>query len=126
MSKIIGYDFQGWPVTMLTLREMLKDLGFKEEDGIIYMLSHDELLDAYPVTLEDDGMGYGVNNQYVTEADREVYEREVITEEAYYDDNGNGKQVIKYRNGKENVNVFNLFREEPHNKIEEGEDVEES
>lgn len=76
-DNIIGYDFQGWPVRKMTFREILLALGGKEENGKIIFdpTGQDSLLDTYPRTLEDDGMAYGVNPQYITEV--EIYEGEV-------------------------------------------------
>lgn len=90
---VLGFDFQGWPVEAETLKEVLLQLGFIETDkGLLLEKSeeHDALLNAYPRLLEDDGMAYGVNPQYVTEGSDDVYETEV------------GGKTIK---------VFNLFRE---------------
>lgn len=122
MSKTIGYDFQGWPVKMLTLREILEELGFTEKDGRFGIDNNDELLDAYPVTVEDDGMGYGIEPQYIVEADNLPYEKKVTTEEEYYKKNENGITEIKTSYEIQTVNVFNLFRETPHNKLEEDEE----
>lgn len=70
-DNIIGYDFQGWPVRKKTLREVLIALGGKETDGNIVFDTNDTKLtfESYPRTLEDDGMGYGVNQRYITEVD---------------------------------------------------------
>lgn len=69
VNNIIGADFQGWPIYKLTLRDILKKLGFKDINGILYIKDDDEKLDRFVVTLNDDGMGYGVNEQYVTSVD---------------------------------------------------------
>ena len=109
--KHIGRDFQGWPVDAHTLEEILKDLGFKENKGSWSISKKSPLLKAYPRLLEDDGMGYGVNAEYITEADKEIYNQEIETfdyeaigEPPHY------KQVLK----KETIPVFNFFRERPH------------
>lgn len=80
---ILGNDFQGWPIKAQTLREILDELGIE-----IKSISNPELLDCYPLLLQDDGMGYGVDPMFITEVDKEVYENE------------------RY-----NVKVFNLFRD---------------
>lgn len=87
--KQIGTDFQGWPINALTLREILQRLGFIEYLPGEFTIGNLELLDSYPLTLEDDGMAYGIKPMFITEADNEIYE----------DDNSN-------------LNVFNLFRDE--------------
>ncbi len=89
--KQIGTDFQGWPVNALTLREILHKLGFEEDSKTITLVKGEDsnkLLDSYPLTLEDDGMAYGIKPMFITEVDNEIYE----------DDESN-------------LNVFNLFRD---------------
>ena len=86
--KQIGTDFQGWPINALTLREVLYKLGFIENSPGEFIIGNLELLDSYPMTLEDDGMAYGIKPMLITEVDNEIYE----------DD-------------KSNINVFNLFRD---------------
>lgn len=89
--KQIGTDFQGWPVNALTLREILHKLGFEEDSKTITLVKGEDsnkLLDSYPLTLEDDGMAYGIKPMLITEVDNEIYE----------DDDSN-------------LNVFNLFRD---------------
>lgn len=86
-------DFQGWPMKAHTLREILLSLGFEEDSETITLIKGEEnmkLLDSYPRLLEDDGMGYGVNEQYIVEVDNSVYDGTIADEK---------------------VNVFNIFRE---------------
>jgi hypothetical protein len=73
--KKIDIDFQGWPVHALTLKEVLLQLGLSESaDGKTLQISVDNnILNAYPVLLEDDGMGYGVHPQYITEISTNQY-----------------------------------------------------
>ena len=116
MSEIIGRDFQGWPIKMLTLKEMLVELGFKVEDGKLSIDYNDPILEAYPRLLEDDGMGYGVRAEYVTEADREIYERKMKLYEHKVSEDGTRieeKIVVK------KVPVFNIFRDVLEQKTEE-------
>lgn len=72
-EDIVSFDFQGWPNYKMNLREILQSLGAVEKDGVIGFNVDDKVLDIYPVTLEDDGMAYGVNEKFVTtaEANRE-------------------------------------------------------
>ena len=63
----VSEDFQGWPVKIKTLREILTEIGFKEKDGVFGIDISNDILDAYPRLLTDDGMGYGVNERYITE-----------------------------------------------------------
>lgn len=68
-EKLVGYDFQGWPIFKMTLKEMLLGLGGKEEDNKIIFDVNDPSMKIYPSILEDDGMGYGVNKQCIVEAE---------------------------------------------------------
>ena len=66
----LGFDFQGWPIRKMSLGEIIKDSQIFEHDdekGIFYIKDDNPLLKLYPRTLEDDGMGYGVNEKYITE-----------------------------------------------------------
>jgi hypothetical protein len=62
-EKIISYDFQGWPIEKMTLREILDRLGVHD-----YKIDDEKALDCCPIVLIDDGMGYGVNENYIVEA----------------------------------------------------------
>ncbi len=71
-NDIISYDFQGWPNYKRNLREVLNMMGAVEENGMIGFKTNDDILDIYPLILEDDGMGYGVNERYITEASADM------------------------------------------------------
>ena len=62
------YDFQGWPVYKKTLREVLEGLGATVENGVIGFKTDNPVLDIYPRVLHDDGMAYGVDPRFITEA----------------------------------------------------------
>lgn len=68
-EKLVGYDFQGWPIFKMTLKEVLLGLGGKEEDNKIIFDANDPSMKIFPSILEDDGMGYGVNKQCIVEAE---------------------------------------------------------
>ena len=100
----IGYDFQGWPIKAHNLREVLDSLGFKKtKDGNYIIKADNPLLDAYPMLLEDDGMAYGVNGQYITEASSDTYEENIAGTD---------------------VKVFNVFREPVHDLKKDEEQLE--
>lgn len=90
--KQIGTDFEGWPINVYTLREILHKLGFREDNPGEFITEDSELLNSYPLTYEDDGMAYGINPMFITETDTVVYEDEVS-----------------------GLKVFNLFREKYKN-----------
>jgi len=83
----------GWPIFTSTLRDVLEELGFKEDDGKLSIELNKEnrkLLNSFIRLLTDDGMGYGVSPEYVVEVSNEPYEATIA-----------GKKV----------NVINFFRE---------------
>lgn len=117
----IGTDFQGWPVYALTLREILNRLGFEEDTETITLIKGEEanrLLDSYPYLLEDDGMGYGVMAEYITEANSDIWEKKVLSVDYEVNNNDNSLDVKKVTKEK-TINVFTMFREAPENKTEE-------
>ena len=116
----IGTDFDGWPVNAMTLREILRELGFEEDSETITLIKSEEtnrLLDAYPYLIRDDGMGYGVKGQYVTELDDNVWNKKILAVE--YEANEGNKRDIKKVIKEETIGVFNVFREPPENKTKQ-------
>lgn len=88
--KQIGIDFQGWPINIMTLKEILLKLGFEEDSKTITLTKGEktnELLNSYPILLEEDRMGYGVKPMFIGEVNRLVY-----------------------KDRDSDLNVFNLFR----------------
>lgn len=67
-EDLIDYDFQGWPIFRMNLREILLALGAREEDGKLFFDLSSSAMDLYPRVLRDDGMGYGVDDSYIIEA----------------------------------------------------------
>lgn len=113
--KQIGTDFQGWPVYALPLRNILKELGFTEtEDGFV-IKKDNPLLDAYPRLLIDDGMAYGVDPQFVTEADPEIYDREIKV--LKYVENKESEMGFDEQVATETIKVFNMFRDRPEPRL---------
>ena len=53
----------------MNIRSIFKNLGFECEDGKWIIDDANPTLDIYPCVLEDDGMGYGVNEQCITSVD---------------------------------------------------------
>lgn len=99
-GRIIGFDFQGWPVRKITLGEMLESIGFRkaERGGEEYyeMRADSPIFDVYPTVLEDDGIGYGVNERFITDScvgdgvGRKPYfnifaEKEIQNKDMWYD-----------------------------------------
>lgn len=91
-EDIIDFDFQGWPVYKLNIRSILESFGFECECGKWVIDDADPTLDIYPCVLEDDGMGYGANEQCITSVD--VFEND-------------GKRYCNVFVDKPNENVIN-------------------
>ena len=51
----------------MTFKEMLLELGFTIEDNKLFINIDNAILDCYPTRLIDDGMGYGIDEQYIIE-----------------------------------------------------------
>lgn len=68
-EKLISYEVVGgWPIYKKTLKELLLQLGAIEKDGVLGFPVESPILNLFPVRLESDVMGYGVNEQWFTEA----------------------------------------------------------
>lgn len=63
------FDFQGFLIPHITLREGLMNIGFKEDkkNNRFYIENDNELLNTVPLILQDDGMGYGAINGKMTD-----------------------------------------------------------
>lgn len=64
-EALVDYNFQGWPVFKMNLREVLLALGGRPEGNLIVFDEGSTLMSAYPRVLMDDGMGYGVDDSAV-------------------------------------------------------------
>lgn len=61
-DEIVGYDYCGWPLYPLRIISLLRTMGMS--DDIIDQIPED-ILTSTITTLEDDGMGYGVNEECI-------------------------------------------------------------
>lgn len=61
-DEIVGYDSYGWPLYSLRIISLLRAMGMS--DDIIDQIPED-ILTSTISTLEDDGMGYGVNEECI-------------------------------------------------------------
>ena len=61
-DEIVGHDFQGWPLYPLRIISLLRAMGMS--DDIIDQIPED-ILTSTITTLEDDSMGYGVNQECI-------------------------------------------------------------
>jgi hypothetical protein len=71
-KNVINLDSQGWPVFKLSLRDILICLGLREEKGKLCIDKNDPILDQYPVVVVDDGMGYGIDENYIIEVNADI------------------------------------------------------
>lgn len=61
-DEIVGYDSCGWPLYPLRIISLLRAMGMS--DDIIDQIPED-ILTSTITTLEDDGMGYGINEECI-------------------------------------------------------------
>ena len=64
-EDLIEYDFQGWPVFRMNLKEILLALGGTIEGDKLSFDVRNPIMATYPRILMDDGMGYGVDESAV-------------------------------------------------------------
>lgn len=60
----IGKDFQGWPICKRTFKELFEDLNLVSSDGSIHIPVDHPILKVYPTRLQDDGAGYGIEEEF--------------------------------------------------------------
>lgn len=77
-DTIVSFDEYGWPNRKMDLKTILEAIGFGvyEVNGerIFGIKTDSKILSVYPSILEDDGMGYGVNEKFIIEASSSVVE----------------------------------------------------
>ena len=61
-DEIVGHDHQVWPLYPLRIISLLRAMGMS--DDIIDQIPED-ILTSTITTLEDDGMGYGINEESI-------------------------------------------------------------
>lgn len=68
----LDFDFQGWLIPNLTLRQILEKIGFKldKDTNRLFIENDNSFLDKCPNVIEDDGMGYGAVNRKITLIDK--------------------------------------------------------
>lgn len=67
-EDLVNYDFQGWPVFKMNLKELLIALGGKINKKNITFSLDNPAMEVYPKIFVDDGMAYGIDESYITEA----------------------------------------------------------
>ena len=61
-DEIVGYDSCGWPLYPLRVISLLRTMGMSED--VIKQIPED-ILTSTITTLEDDSMGYGINEECI-------------------------------------------------------------
>ena len=84
-SRWIGKDFQGWPICKLTFKELLDELGLVDENGEVHIEANNPILNIFTIRVCDDGMGYGIDDQYFTSASY-IDEKIIFFTEKYDED----------------------------------------
>lgn len=69
-ENIINVDFQGYPEFKMSIKDIIEKLGavYNKETNK-WEIPNEEWLECFPMIIEDDGMGYGVNEQYIVDVD---------------------------------------------------------
>ena len=78
MIQINEEPMSDWPINAMNLKEILENLEFENDGEKLFIKLDNPILKAYPVLLEDDGMGYGINEQFISEVDSTLYENHSI------------------------------------------------
>lgn len=77
-KNVINFDTQGWPLTQLNIRGIIEKICTYDPDTQRYYIdADDKILNLFPRVLEDDGMGYGVN-------EKRIYEFSIFGDEEQY------------------------------------------
>lgn len=78
-EDIISYEVMGgWPIYKMSIREIIEKLGFELKDNKWQIDDNNPILDVYPKKLQDDGMGYGVNEEQIIEVSTGEYKNELF------------------------------------------------
>lgn len=69
-ENIVNFDFQGYPEFKMSIKDIIEKLGavYNKETNK-WEIPNEEWLECFPMIVEDDGMGYGVNEQYIIDVD---------------------------------------------------------
>lgn len=106
-DTIINFDFQNWPIHKMNLRDIISKFMTFNKNTNKYEISNDNpILDIYPVTLEDDGMGYGVNEKYIFECN--LFNDEISNEHKLY--------IFLYPELK-NINLWLKYNHQPYEDV---------
>lgn len=69
-ENIINFDFQGWSEFKMSMKDIIEKLGGTlNKETNKWEIPNEGWLVQSPVILHDDGMGYGVNDEYIINVD---------------------------------------------------------
>lgn len=70
-EDIINFEVMGgWPMYRMNLRDIIVSLGGKlNKETNKWEIDENEVLNTYPRRLKDDGMGYGVDEEWIVSFD---------------------------------------------------------
>ena len=69
-ENIINFDFQGWPEFKMSIKDIIERIGGKlNEETNKWEIPNESWMVQCPTILHDDGMGYGVNAEYIVDID---------------------------------------------------------
>ena len=67
-ENIINFDFQGWPEFKMSMKDIIERIGGKlNEKTNKWEIPNKDWMVQYPTILHDDGMGCGVNAEYIVD-----------------------------------------------------------
>lgn len=67
-ENIINFDFQGWPEFKMSIKDIIERLGGKlNEETNKWEIPNSYWMVQCPTILHDDGMGFGVNDEYIVD-----------------------------------------------------------
>jgi hypothetical protein len=113
----IGIDFDGLPVEAMNLREILLKLGFKEEDGKIYIEKDNPIMRSYPALVRNDNMDFEQFTDFVVSVDKNIKKK--VVNSIDYEVGEDPKLDIQRVDKKEPINVFKLGMDFPDNFIDD-------
>lgn len=66
MKNIINYDAQGFPIHKISLKDIISTfMNYNPVDKAYWIKEDDPKLQLFPRVLENDGMGYGINEKKI-------------------------------------------------------------
>ena len=75
-ENIINFDFQGWPEFKMSMKDIIERIGGKlNEETNKWEIPNEGWLTQCPTILHDDGMGYGVNEEYIIDVNVDKIEQ---------------------------------------------------